>query len=201
MCGRVFAQGSTVAIMAVVVRASVSLDGYCAGPDVSVAEGMGRGGERLHEWLFADDRDPADEAAARRMREGVGATVLGRRTYDVGIGHWGDVPYPGDAFVLTHRPGAPVPMASGVFHFVDGGIGVAVAAAQAAAGDAEVNVMGAETVRQALAAGLVDELDLQVVPVLLGAGARLLDGVAGELEQVAVEPSAAVTHVRYRVRR
>ncbi|UVS79393.1 hypothetical protein Actkin_03140 [Actinokineospora sp. UTMC 2448] len=196
-----FAHGSTVGIMTVVVRASVSLDGYCAGPGVSVAEGMGRDGELLHAWQFADDPAPADRAAVERMRAEVGATVLGRRTYDVGVGHWNDVPFAGAAFVLTHRPGPDVPMASGTFHFTDAGIAAAVERATAAAGGRTVNVMGGETVRQALAAGLVDELDLQVVPILLGDGVRLLDGARADLECVSVTPSPRATHVHYRVRR
>lgn len=184
--------------MTVVVKASISLDGYSAGPEVTMAEAMGRGGERLHEWLFAAEDDPVDAEAKARMTARVGATVLGRRTYDLGIGHWGDVPYPGEAFVLTHRPGQPVPMASGTFHFV-GGIAEAVAAAREAADGREVTVMGADTARQALAAGLVDELELQVVPLLLGSGTRLLDGTSCDLEQLSVTASARVTHVRYRV--
>lgn len=195
-----FTHGYTVGPMTVVVRASVSLDGYCAGPEVSVADGLGRGGEQLHEWLFAEDPDPADAEVKAGMTELAGATVLGRRTYDVGIGHWGDVPIPGEVFVLTHRPGPAVPMPSGVFHFVDAGIGAAVAAAREAAAGRQVTVMGADTARQALAAGLVDELELQVVPVLLGSGTRLLDGTAATLEQVSVTGTRRVAHVRYRVR-
>jgi dihydrofolate reductase len=185
----------------VIVNASVSLDGYSAGPRVSVTDAMGRGGDTLHHWLMNAADDPTDADAVHAIGAGVGATVLGRRTYDVGIGHWDDVPFPGAAFVLTHRPGPDLTMPSGAFHFLDTDITDAITRAAAAAGDRDVAVMGADTARQALAAGLVDELRLQFVPVLLGAGTRLLDAVPAELHQLSATASGRVVHAHYRLTR
>ena len=139
---------------------------------------MGVGGERLHRWLFpaGGDRDvaaaarhrPEDAAVAADLFARTGAVVVGRRTYDIGVELWGDTPFPVPTFVVTHREHEPRPMTSATFTFVTDGVASAVAQAVAAAGDRDVLVMGgAETVRQALGAGVVDEVTLNLVPVLL----------------------------------
>lgn len=183
------------------VHVTMSLDGFMAGPDVSVEEPMGVGGERLHRWLF-DDSDEVDADAARRQFELTGAVLLGRRTFDVGIGQWGGTPYPVPCFVLTHRPEPDRAEKNGTFTFVHTGLEDALAQARAAAGDGAVTVMGADVTQQVLRAGQLDEIHLQVAPVLLGAGRRLFEHLGTdhvELEQLDVRPSAQVTHMRFRV--
>jgi dihydrofolate reductase len=182
----------------VVLNGSVSLDGYSAGPNVSDEHPMGEGGERLHEWLFAEGSD-GDAAFAAP----VGAVVLGRRTFDLGLRFWQDTPFPVPSFVLTHEERPPLPMKSAAFTFVTDGPKSAIGRARAAAGDKDVLVMAAaEAAQHVLRAGLVDEIRLQLVPVLLGAGTRLLDGLRPtELERVEVVGADDVLHLRFRVLR
>ncbi len=182
----------------VVLNGSVSLDGYSAGPNVGDDHPLGEGGERLHRWLFADgsDGDAAFSAS-------VGAVVLGRRTFDVGLRFWQDTPYPVPSFVLTHEQRLPLAMDSAAFTFVTDGPKSAISQARAAAGDKDVLVMaGAESARHVLRAGLVDEIRLQLVPVLLGSGSRLLDGLhPTELERIEATEAGDVVHLRFRVLR
>jgi dihydrofolate reductase len=185
---------------------TMSLDGFVTGPNVGVANPLGEGGKRLHDWLFlgAADPDGVDRRVAEELFAGTGAFVMGRRMFDVGIGEWGDdgafgVP----VFVLTHRAGEAVAKGPTTFHFATGGIGTAIAAAKGAAGDQNVGLVGgAEADRQALAAGLVDELRVHVATFLLGAGTRLFEGGGWghvELERTRVVESPFATHLRYRV--
>lgn len=182
----------------VVLNGSVSLDGYSAGPNVSEEHPMGEGGERLHQWLFAEGSD-GDAAFAAT----VGAVVLGRRTFDLGLPHWEDTPFPAPSFVLTHEERPPLAMKSAAFTFVTDGPESAVAQARAAAGDKDVLVMAAaESARHVLRAGLVDEIRLQLVPVLLGGGARLLDGLPpAEFERLEATAADDVVHLRFRALR
>jgi dihydrofolate reductase len=186
----------------VVLHFSLSLDGYVAGPAISAGYPMGQGGERLHEWLFSANRSAADIECAREMRVTAGAVVLGKRTFDVGIGPWCDTPYAAPCFVLTHAARGDLVQKSGTFAFVTDGIESAVRQAQASAGGKDVVIMGADTARQALRAGLVETINLQLVPVLLGGGSRLFE-VQGagkrELECIRIVESPLVTHLRYRV--
>jgi dihydrofolate reductase len=196
----------------VTCQLTVSLDGFVAGPDQRPDEPLGTGGERLHEWAFAGGSGPAVDAdVAARHGEGVGAYIMGRNMFASGRGDWDldwrgwwgeDPPYHVPVFVLTHHPRADLPMDGGtVFHFVTEGIGSAQARAREAAGPANVQISGgADTARQNLAAGLVDELYLHVAPLVLGEGERLWDGLDGlRFEPYEVVPSPAVTHIRYRV--
>ena len=114
----------------VAVEMSMSLDGFVAGVNTDATNPLGENGELLHRWLFADPIDPADAQVAAEMRSSVGAVVVGRRTFDVGVDIWQDVPYPVPTFVLTHRPHEDVVMPSGTFTFVTSGVVEAVAAAQ-----------------------------------------------------------------------
>jgi dihydrofolate reductase len=178
---------------------SMSLDGFVAGPDISVDLPMGRGGERLHDWIFQSSSE-IDAEKAREVSASVGATIVGRRTFDVGIGPWEDTPYPAPSFVLTREKRSPLAMTSGVFTFVTDGIESALRQAQAAAGEKDIVVMGADVAWQYIAAGLADELVLQLAPVLLGNGTRLFaqfEGEAIELEQLDAVWTAHVTHLRY----
>ena len=201
---------------------SISLDGFVAGPNQSIDNPIGEGGMRLHEWAFQNaawrqqhgldggERN-ADAEVAAEVVQGIGAYVMGRRMFGGGDGPWDaswrgwwgdDPPYHVPVFVLTHHPRAPLQMDGGTtFHFVTDGIESALAQARAAAGDKDVSIAGgASAVRQVLAAGLLDELYLHIVPIVLGAGERLLEDVGDPLlEPVQVVASPAVTHVKYRV--
>ena len=131
-----------------------------------------------------------------------GAVVLGRRTFDVGLGKWEDTPYPVPSFVMTHEAREPLIMKSGTFTFVNDGIASAIEQAKAAAGHRNVNLMGADIAQQAIRAGLVDEIQLNLVPVLLSDGVRLFDSIGAEpieLEITRVIEAPGVTHIKYRV--
>ena len=198
----------------VTCQMSVSLDGYAAGPNQSLEHPLGEGGHRLHEWFFAAaGPEPVDAAVGERLLEGTGAYVMGRRMFGGGDGTWDlswrgwwgeDPPYHARVFVLSHHERAPLELAGGTtVSFETGGIGEALDRARAAAGELDVAVAGgASTVQQFLTAGLLDELYLHLVPVVLGAGERLLEGVGDVgFEPAEVIASPAVTHIRYRVRR
>jgi dihydrofolate reductase len=194
---------------------SISLDGYGAGPDQSVDDPLGVGGEQLHEWIFppSGQRTPVDDRMRARGTEGIGATIMGRNMFGPVRGDWGgsewagwwgeDPPFHHDVFVLTHHARDPVPMAGGTtFHFVTEGIEAALDQARDAAGGADVRLGGGvATVQEYLRAGLVDELHVAVVPVLLGGGERLFEDLGDALDGwriVEFAPSAAAAHVRLR---
>ena len=160
----------------VVLYFTISLDGFVAGPRISQQDPMGIHGEDLHSWMFSD-KQAGDEPAISRQHGNAGAIVLGRRTFDLGLEHWGDVPYPADCFVVTHRARDSLEQKSGTFSFVTDGVAAAVAGAKNVAGQREVKVMGAEVARHVLALGLVDRIELQLSPLLLHGGARLFDGL------------------------
>lgn len=191
----------------VTTQHSSSIDGF-------IADRQGRSGS-LHDWLRAGGQKSRvnpnfamHPVNARFFDEGVGrcgAVIAGRRTYDVSDG-WGGAGPMGSRplFVVTSRPPDEVPLANPPYKFVTGGIAAAVAAAQEAAGDQDVVLMGASMVQQCLRAGLLDELIISIVPVLFGSGVRLLDdrdldGIG--LEVVSVIDAPGVTHLTYRVRR
>ncbi|MHB8241539.1 MAG: dihydrofolate reductase family protein [Solirubrobacteraceae bacterium] len=189
---------------------TVSVDGYIAAPDDGPGRGLGAGGERLHNWVFGgpwryDDEtrgEPASEDAAwmAHAMAQLGAVVTGRTTYEA-AGHWGEhSPWEVPVFVVTHRSDEQ-PHGSD-FSFVSG-VEVAVEAARSAAGGRTVNVMGgADTIRQALAAHLIEELTIIVAPVILGAGKRLFDGFSHtvDLEQIGARQSPFATFLDYRVK-
>jgi dihydrofolate reductase len=195
----------------VLANITTSVDGYVTGPGDGPGCGLGVGGERLHYWVFGGpwtyDEEPSgqpsgeDAAWLESTLSRVGAVVGGRHTYE-SAGHWGDEnPWGLPFFIVTHRPQEEPP--GGAFTFVDG-VERAVEQAKAAAGDKDVSVMGgADVIRQAFAAGLVDELSIVVAPLLLGGGKRLFEGFAGdvELEHLGVHQSAYATFIDYRVRR
>lgn len=182
---------------------SMSLDGFVTGPNDSRKNPLGEGGEVLHDWLGAT-ATAADRAVLQEMVEGAGAILMGRRSYDfcVGEGGWGDGGPAGDVpcFVLTHEPPAEAPK---VFTFVTDGIESAVKQAKAAAGGRTVGVHGATAAQQALAAGLLDEIQVHLVPVLLGDGVRLFDLLGGSPVNLTrdrvVEAGSGVTHLRFHV--
>lgn len=182
----------------VFAQISMSLDGYVAGPNDGPEHPLGENGESLHEWVTAlsswrrqhgleggsvnAESDMLDDYIA-----GVGATILGRRMFDLGEPHWGEnPPFHTPVFVVTHRPQPPLTRQGGTtFHFVTDGITSALEQAGAAAGGQNISVAGgASVINQCIAAGLLDELHLHIVPVLLGGGARLFEGLAPKLDGI-----------------
>jgi dihydrofolate reductase len=208
----------------VTCQISVSLDGFVAGPNQSLDNPLGEGGERLHEWALASESWRAqhgkeggergvDSEVLDEITQGIGAHIMGRRMFGGGDGPWDESwtgwwgenpPYHTPVFVLTHHAREPLTMKGGTtFHFVTDGIEAALQQARAAAADQDILVAGgASAVNQYLAAGLLDELHLHIAPVILGAGERLLTDVGQPtLEQLEVRSSPVVTHVKYRVAR
>jgi dihydrofolate reductase len=207
------------------VDISTSLDGFVAGPNRTVEQPLGDGGMQLHEWVFGlaswmerhgvegEGATGADDDVVREQLAQPGATIMGRRMFSGGDGAWEDDPMAegwwGDTppfrmpvFVLTHHARETVTMQGGTsFTFVTDGVESAFEQARAAAGDKDVAVAGgASVVQQCLRAGLLDELQVHVAPVLLGDGVRLSDGGdRASLELMRVVDSPAVTHLRYRV--
>jgi dihydrofolate reductase len=152
--------------------------------------------------FHADSQRSGDAQVVRELTARAGAVVIGRRTFDVGLSNWGDVPFPAPCFVLTHRSRDDLAAASGTFRFVTEGLGSALRQARAAAGDRDVVVMGGDAGRQCLAAGLIDELHIHLVPVLLGCGVSLFedpgtDPIGWAAPEVTTSPR--VTHLRYRL--
>ena len=197
---------------------SMSLDGFMAGPNDGPEAPLGEVGERLHEWAYdlASWRKPHGLEGGRRDRDAevldealkdVGAVVMGRRMFDLGEGPWGDnPPFHNPVFVLTHRAQEPLVNEGGTtFTFITDGIERALERARMAAGDRDISIAGgANTVQQFISAGLLDEMQIHVVPVLLGDGVRLFDHLGPgpvELGQTRVIDSPDVTHLRFRLPR
>jgi dihydrofolate reductase len=206
---------------------SMSLDGFIAGPNQTLDEPLGEGGEGLHEWVVATaswrerhgqsgGETNADSEVVDEAIRNTGATVMGRRMFSGGEGPWendpnadgwwgDDPPFRHPVFILTHHAREPVTKQGGTtFTFVTDGIEAALEQARAAAGEKDVAVGGgANAVQQYLRAGLLDELQIHVVPLMLGGGVRLFENHLGpdqlELERIRVVDSPSVTHLRYRV--
>ena len=199
----------------VVLDITMSLDGFVAGPNDSPELGLGEGGERLHEWVYglASWRGPhglpggevnSSSEVLDESLESTGAVVLGKRMFDNAHG-WGDEPpFHKPVFVLTHTAREPLAKEGGTtFTFVTDGVESALEQAREAAGGKDVSVAGgASTAQQFLKAGLLDEMQVHVAPLLLGGGLRLFDGIGPdevELETTRVIDSPGVTHLRFRV--
>jgi dihydrofolate reductase len=209
----------------VVAEISMSLDGYVAGPNPTLEKPLGEGGDQLHEWAFrlksfrephglpGGESGPDDELVAESLRA-TGAVVMGRRMFSGGEGPWQDDPnadgWWGDeppfhmpVFVVTHHAREPLVMSGTTFTFVTDGVERAVEDARAAAAEKDVSVAGgANTIDECLDAGLVDEIQIHLAPVLLGGGARLFDGVGPDppqFERTKMLDSPLATHLRFRV--
>jgi dihydrofolate reductase len=206
------------------VHISTSLDGYVAGPNQTQEEPLGSGGERLHDWLVelkawreqagmqGGEENVSNDVFAE-VNSNVGAEIMGRGKFGPAArGSWGDDPWRGwwgedppfhkPVFVLTHHEREPLTLSDTTYTFVTDGIDSALQRAREAAGDKDVFIGGgADVINQYLAAGLVDELELHVVPIILGGGARLFQGVGPDLnlQQVRVVEAPGVVHLRYRV--
>ena len=206
------------------LQITMSLDGYVAGPNQSVKNPLGEGGEKLHEWVVATRNwrklhgmeggasGPDDDVAAELMQN-VGATIMGRNMFGPDRGPWGDNPWKGwwgdnppfhtPVFVLTHHARTPLELDGGTtFHFVTDGMQAALDRAKKAAGNKDVSVGGgAEVARQYLKAGVIDEMEIHIVPVLLGGGERLFDNTDGRqrsYESIRVVTSPAASHYKFR---
>jgi len=204
---------------------SMSLDGFVAGPSQTLEQPLGEGGEGLHEWVFrlaswrephglsGGDAEAVDNEVVAEGLRATGAVVMGRRMFSGGEGPWADdtnadgwwgddPPFHVPVFVLTHNARETVIKEGGTsFTFVTEGVEAALEQARAAAGDKDVSLAGGANVAQEyLQAGLLDELQIHLVPVFLGGGVRLFDGLEPiELETMRVIESDAVTHLKYRV--
>jgi dihydrofolate reductase len=204
---------------------TMSLDGFVAGPNASLEDPLGKGGMRLHEWAFAaaswreqhglsGGEANADSEVIQESLDALGSVVMARRMFSGGEGPWAedpnangwwgdDPPYGVPVFVLTHHAREPLHLGGGSFTFVTDGIEAALAQASDVAGDKDVLVAGgASLAQQYLAAGLLEELQIHVVPLFLGDGVRLFDQIdpAVDLEVSRVIESPTVTHLRYRVK-
>jgi dihydrofolate reductase len=205
---------------------SISLDGFVAGPNPSLEHPLGEGGDLLHEWAFAatswreshgleGGEKNADSEVIEEWLRATGAVVMGRKMFSGGEGAWendpradgwwgDDPPFHVPVFVLTHQPRETKVMEGGTsFTFVTSGIEAALEQARAAAGDKDVHLAGgASVVQQYLKAGLLDELQIHLAPVLLGDGVSLFDRLGIDpagLEATRVITSPSVTHLRFRV--
>ena len=201
---------------------SISLDGFVAGPNQSLENPIGEGGLRLHDWVFTTaawlrqqglegGNDNEDSRLVDEVVANVETYIMGRKMFGGGPGPWDqtwkgwwgdDPPYHTPVFVLTHHPREPLEMQGGTtFIFVTDGIESAMDQARAAAGDGVVSIAGgASTIQQFLAAGMLDELYVHIVPIILGSGERLFENVGDPvLEPVKVIASPTVTHIKYRI--
>jgi dihydrofolate reductase len=187
-----------------VLYMSMSLDGYIADPNDFLG---GDDGQRLHDWFAPDEDSGQPSGPAKQLLDelnATGAVVTGRRTAEL-MDHWGGDVHGGvPIFVPSHRPPGPAarwgyPLVT----YVSDGIASAMAQAKAAAGDRNVYVQGGYTAQRALEAGVLDELQIHLIPVLLGAGRRLFDVLPShiELDIVRVIDTPEATHLRYRIRR
>ena len=197
----------------VVVDISMSLDGFVAGPHDGLGRGLGEGGEPIHNWIMGGPWTYAggppfhasgvDQEILSESFAAVGAVIVGRRMYDV-VDGWGDEsPFDRPVFVVTSRPHPVRTVGETSYTFVTGGIHAALALARDAAGDRGVWVGGgARVIQQFLANGLVDEMQMHLAPVLVGAGTRLFEHLGPQLprlEQIRVRESENATHIRYRL--
>jgi dihydrofolate reductase len=194
----------------VIADQSVSLDGFSAGPNVRIGNGMGDGGEELHEWMWSEagrtGRDGTAVEGPQELLAGAGAVVVGRRMFDLGEEPWGDPPpfHNNPVFVVTHRPKAPVVKQGGTtYTFVTDGLDATLARAREAAGGRDVAVLGgADVIQQCLKGGVLDELHIHLAHVLLGGGTRLfgdLDAASATFERMRVIDAEGVTHLRFRL--
>jgi dihydrofolate reductase len=205
------------------VHIAISADGYVAGPNQSEENPLGEGGEQLHDWMLelkawrephGRDGGEVNESTAivEEALDNVGAEIMGRGKFGPpGGGPWGDDPWPGwwgedppfhkPVFVVTHHEREPLTLSDTTFTFVTEGIEAALEQAREAANGKDVYIGGgADIINQYLAAGLVDELEVHVAPLILGGGERLFDGVGDlKLEQLRAVEAPGVAHLKYRV--
>jgi dihydrofolate reductase len=188
----------------VVFDTSMSLDGFMTAANQTAEEPLGAGGERLHEWAFNEDE--ASQTYIQGLVSSGGAVICGRTTYEHSLPWWGadgpTGPVRTPLFVVTHEAPATSPE-GGVYTFVTDGIESALEQAQAVAGDKTVSVMGGATLgQQFIAAGLVDEIQIHLIPLLFGGGTRMFENLGEailQLEPIEVIDTPLATHLRYRL--
>ena len=190
----------------VIIDITMSLDGFVTGPNDGPGNGLGDGGRILHEWVFEGRTEADEKLLFEEPAQTLGACVLGRRTFDIAEGAWGDNPPfgPAQVFVLTHRPHETLVRGATTFIFVTDGLESALQQARAAAGDKNINLMGADVSQQYLKAGLVDEMEIHVANVLMSVGRPLFANTGDQpvrLERLRVIATPVVTHLRYRLLR
>ncbi len=199
----------------VFVELSMSLDGFVAGPNDGPENGLGDGGERLFQWYYSGDTDfplpgtdmvfKISRASAELLREEwatIGAMVAGRRMFDIARAWGGNPPGGGPCFIVTHTTPQEWVKEGSPFTFVTDGVESAIRQAKKAAGDKNVAISSASIAQQCIKAGLLDEIHINLAPVLLGAGVRLFDHLGTEpiqLERIRVIEAPGVTHLRFRV--
>jgi dihydrofolate reductase len=211
------AQGQEADVGIVGVDKSMSLDGYITGPNPGPDNPLGDGGDRIFAWMMAEPADTTKREGAPLSDEWdeqfsdafatTGAVIMGKRMFEIIDGPDGWVapdgtPFPWPVFVLTHERRQPVTKGKTAFTFVNDGPASALAQARAVAGEKNIGVAGGNVVQQFLAAGLVDEITIHLVPVFLGGGVRLFDGLGEgpkQLECTNVRPGNGVTHLTYRL--
>jgi dihydrofolate reductase len=186
----------------VIIDITMSLDGYVTAPNDGPDNGLGDNGRILHEWAINPTED--DMQLLVDEPQTLGSCILGRRTFDIAEGAWGDNPPFGAStvYVLTHRPHEPLQRGETTFVFVTEGMEKAMELARADAGVLGVNLMGANVSQQYLKAGMVDEMEIHIANVVLGAGRPLFANIGYDhirLERIRVIPTPAATHIRYRV--
>lgn len=182
----------------VVLDVAMSLDGFTAGPNIGEANPLGEGGERLHEWMW-NTQDGGVDSDFKTTNAVVGAALIGRRTFDLGLKNWGGTPWPGvPTFVVTHRTRANLLGDNGGTFSFDR-LEAAAARAKDAAGNKDVLVLGAHVAAALLRAGLLDEVRIHLVPLLMGTGTPLFAGERTELIPEGQPVTGSVTHLRYRV--
>jgi dihydrofolate reductase len=191
-------------LVKVYVSLSMSLDGFITEPNEGVGSPLGDDPGRLHDWMF-DAKTETDAAILDEIYASTGAVLIGKRMFDVGFEPWGDPPPFGmPVFVVTHEAREPLPMQGGTtYTFVSDGIESGLAQARAAAGDKNVGIWGgANIVRQYLKAGLLDEMQIHLIPVLLGNGVRLFEDLGPErieLRKISLIETPSATHFRFEV--
>lgn len=187
----------------VFLSVSMSLDGFITGPNQTVENPMGDGGELLHEWMFKEEMDPMNAEILKDYFASTGVFLMGRRWFDDGEGPWGkNPPFQVPVFVVTHREREKLVKGKTSFTFITNGLEAALKEAKAAAGNKNVTTGGGNIPRQLIKAGLLDEMLISVVPVLLGSGTPLFDNETiklTQLEKINLMEAPGVTHIRYRV--
>lgn len=183
---------------------SMSLDGFITGPNAGVGNPLGDDDGRLHSWMFESKTD-ADTEVLAEAYERTGAIILGGRMFDAGVEPWGDPPpFERPVIVLTHEPRAPMEMQGGTTYYFNDGLEAALAQAKEAAGGRDVGIWGGgDVMRQYLQAKLLEEIQIHLVPVLLGDGTPLFSGLSAgrfELERARTIATPAATHLRFLVR-
>ena len=186
----------------VFLSVSMSLDGFITGPNQTVQNPMGDGGELLHDWIF-NGKSVVNAGVVKDYFASTGSYLMGRRWFDHGERPWGkNPPFQSQVFVVTHRKREKIVKEKNTFHFITDGLEAALEQAKAAAGNKNVTTGGGDIPRQLIKAGLLDEMLISMVPILLGSGTPMFTNDTiqlTQLEKIDLIEAPGVTHIRYRV--